>query len=348
MRASHILPDHQLNTCVDDGAISFNTPLDADQIQPASMDLRIGDHAFRLRASFLPGAGRSVADRLKAPLVMHKIDLSKGAVLETGCIYLVPLMETLKLPTNISARTNPKSSTGRIDVFTRVITDGAIAFDTVAAGYQGDLWLEISPRTFSILVRPGDRLAQIRLRRSAADHAEPILSNALEVSLALTPGAVVGFRAKRHAGVLDLRQIGGHDPRDFWEALTLRDGALVLDPGEFYILASKEAICIPPEHAAEMAPIAPEIGEFRVHYAGFFDPGFGYDKAGGGGARAVLEVRGRDVPFILEDGQTVARLVFEPMAEAPHALYGTAGSNYQGQGLKLSKLFGLWPDNGKA
>ncbi len=337
-----ILCDQQIGDCVQAGAIRFDVALDQDQLQPASMDLRLGQKAYRLRASFLPGKNTSVASRLNAPLVMHEIDLRPGAVLETGCIYLVPLMEALALPTDISARTNPKSSTGRIDVFTRVITDGAFAFDTIAPGYEGALWLEISPRTFSILVRPGDRLAQIRLRRQARDHHTSGEAKSVDVSLALAPNSRVGFRAKRHAGVLDLRNIGGHDPRDFWEALIPRNGQLILDPGEFYILASKEAICIPPDMAAEMAPIAPEIGEFRVHYAGFFDPGFGYDGAGGAGAKAVLEVRGRDVPFILEDGQTVAKLVFEPMSQNPTALYGTIGSNYQGQGLKLSKLFGKW------
>ncbi len=340
MNSAKILADQQIRTCVQTGAIHFDTPLDNDQIQPASMDLRLGRTAYRLRASFLPGRGVPVKSRLTAPLVMHEIDLTPGAVLETGCIYLVPLIEGLSLPNDICARTNPKSSTGRIDVFTRVIMDGATAFDTIAPGYKGGLWLEISPRTFSILVRPGDRLAQIRLRGTGGDTGGPVKS--LDVSLALTPDALVGYRAKRHAGVLDLRAIGGHDPRDYWEALCPRNGQLILDPGEFYILASKEAICIPPDMAAEMAPIAPEIGEFRVHYAGFFDPGFGYDGAGGAGAKAVLEVRGRDVPFILEDGQTVAKLVFEPMSETPSALYGATGSNYQGQGLKLSKLFAAW------
>ncbi len=344
MSTAKILADQQIRDCVDDGIITFQTPLDGDQIQPASMDLRLGRTAYRLRASFLPGQGVTVQSRLAAPLVMHQIDLTPGAVLETGCIYLVPLQETLNLPDNICARTNPKSSTGRIDVFTRVITDGASAFDTIAPGYEGALWLEISPRTFSVLVRPGDRLAQIRLRREGGGEAQmvPVATRSLDVSLALAADTLVGYRATRHAGVLDSRAIGGHDPRDYWEALCPRAGQLILDPGEFYILASKEAICIPPGEAAEMAPIAPEIGEFRVHYAGFFDPGFGYDGAGGAGAKAVLEVRGRDVPFILEDGQTVAKLVFEPMSQTPSALYGSTGSNYQGQGLKLSKLFGAW------
>ena len=342
MKTARILADQQIQACVTKGVISAQTPLDGDQIQPASMDLRLGATAYRLRASFLPGRDVSVASRLAAPLVMHEIDLSPGAVLETGCIYLVPLQEALNLPGDMAARTNPKSSTGRIDVFTRVITDGATSFDTIAPGYSGALWLEISPRTFSILVRPGDRLAQIRLRQKGDGAGPQTPVRSLDVSLALSPDALVGYRAKRHAGVLDLRKIGGHDPRDYWEALCPRNGQLILDPGEFYILASKEAICIPPDMAAEMAPIAPEIGEFRVHYAGFFDPGFGFDGAGGKGAKAVLEVRGRDVPFILEDGQTVAKLVFEPMRQTPAALYGAIGSNYQGQGLKLSKLFGAW------
>ena len=341
MARTSILPDHRLRGCLAAGVIAADEALDADQIQPASLDLRLGRRAFRLRASFLPGRGVPVEDCLKPPLVMHQIDLGPGAVLETGCIYLVPLMERLALPADLAARSNPKSSTGRIDVFTRVISDGAFAFDGMAPGYRGGLWLEICPRTFSILVRPGDRLAQLRLRQLGSQDQPASARRTRDVSLSLAPDGLAGFRAKRHAGLLDLRALGGHDPRDYWEALRPRNGQLVLDPGEFYILASKEAICIAPDEAAEMAPIAPDIGEFRAHYAGFFDPGFGHGE--GAGARAVLEVRGRDVPFVLEDGQTVAKLLFEPMDSAPQALYGATGSNYQGQGLKLSKLFAPWP-----
>ena len=342
MRAQGVCSDQEIFALFGEQAIMADRPLDKDQIQPASLDLRLGDVAYRVRASFLPGPGREVAACLGSPgLVMHQIDLSDGAVLETGCVYLVPLMERAALPDAVSARMNPKSSTGRVDVFTRVIADRAEAFDEAPAGYQGPLWVEISPRTFSILVRPGDRLVQARLRRGAATPGRSIT-----LSVDLQPdrgvGGYVGFRARRHAGLIDLARIGGHDPRAYWEPLTPQRGALVLDPGEFYILASKEAVVIAPDEAAEMAPVAPEIGEFRAHYAGFFDPGFGVAEAGGEGGRAVLEVRGRDVPFILEDGQAAAKLVYEPMAERPDRLYGAAGSNYQGQGLKLSKHFGAW------
>ncbi|PHR57170.1 MAG: 2-deoxycytidine 5-triphosphate deaminase [Robiginitomaculum sp.] len=331
---SGILPDTAIKNLVSDGAISSQSPLDVDQIQPASIDLRLGSTAYRLRASFLPGPDRSVSETLQAPLVMHQIDLSQGAVLETGCIYLVPLLEALHLPANIDARANPKSSTGRIDVFTRVICDHSGSFDLIKKGYRGPLYIEICPRTFSILVREGDRLAQLRLRCLA--EAENPARDTQTVSISLPRTGLAGYRAKRHSGVLDLSKIAGHDHLDFWEPLTTKNGHLILDPDEFYILASKEDIRIPPDMAAEMAPIATDIGEFRVHYAGFFDPGFG---AGDASSKAVLEIRGRDVPFLLGDGQSIARLVFEPMQSKPATLYGSNTSHYQGQGLKLSKLF---------
>ena len=258
-------------------------------------------------------------------------------MLETGCVYIVPLLESLDLPDTLSASANPKSSTGRIDVFTRVVTNQSKAFDDVPAGYNGPLWLEISPRTFPILVRPGDRLAQLRLRRGqSADTSEETVS----IDLDQPAGQPVGWRAKRHGGLIDLRAIGQHEVHEFWEPLYARGGRLILDPEEFYILASRETVTVAPNKAAEMAPIAPELGEFRAHYAGFFDPGFGTNE---GGSRAVLEVRSRDVPFVLEHGQPVAKLVYEPMAANPNALYGGKTSNYQGQGLKLSKHFAL-PD----
>lgn len=331
-----ILPDRALRALFDEGAIVAGHPLDADQIQPASLDLRLGRRVWRLRASFLPGSGRRVSERLQSDFTLHEIDLTGGAVLETGCVYLAELAERVALPGDVAAAMNPKSSTGRLDVFTRVIGDGAEAFDQVPAGYAGPLYVEICPRTFSILARPGDRLVQARLRRGA--HA-PTRSVTLSVDLAPANGGPVGYRAKRHSPLVDLKKVGAHDPAAFWEPLHAIDGHIVLDPGEFYILASREAVEIPLGEAAEMAPIAPEIGEFRAHYAGFFDPGFGVETAGGKGARAVLEVRGRDVPFILEHGQAVAKLVYEPMAGAVETPYGTAGSNYQAQGLKLAKHF---------
>ena len=330
-----VLPDRELAGLFETGAIRSDNALDSDQIQPASIDLRLAFDAYRIRASFLPGQNRSVADVLQEPgIELHRIELTpQGAVLETGCVYLVPLQESLRLPAGISGRANPKSSTGRIDVFTRVVTNKSKAFDEVPTGYSGPLWLEISPRTFPILVRPGDRLAQLRLRRGKPEDTS---EKTVSIDLEQPEGQPVGWRAKRHGGLIDLRGVGKHDVTAFWEPLYARAGRLVLDPEEFYILASREAVKVASTKAAEMAPIAPELGEFRAHYAGFFDPGFGTNK---GGSRAVLEVRSRDVPFILEHGQPVAKLVYEPMSSKPKALYGGKMSNYQGQGLKLSKHF---------
>lgn len=329
-----ILPDRALAEGVKAGWLTAAQPLEAGQIQPASLDLRLARRVWRLRASFLPGPGKSVIDRLDDDVVMHQLDLQGGAVLETGCVYLAELTEGLALPADLAAAANPKSSTGRLDVFTRVICDGCTAFDQIPAGYCGPLYVEIAPRTYSVLARPGDRLVQIRLRRGMHQALQSIT-----LSADLKPGAPAGWRAKRHAPLVDLSKIGGHAPEAFWEPVYAPQGRIVLDPGEFYILASREAVSVPLSQAAEMAPIAPEIGEFRAHYAGFFDPGFGVDAAGGAGSRAVLEVRGRDVPFILDDGQAVAKLVYEPMAGPVETAYGEVGSNYQAQGLKLSKHF---------
>ena len=337
-----ILPEQTIRKLIESGAVSAAAGFSGGdghptQIQPASLDLRLGHTAYRLRASFLPGAGRKVSDDFGA-VVMHTVDLSGGAVLETGCVYLVPLQEVLALPDDLSAAANPKSSTGRLDVFTRVITDGGEAFDAVPTGYNGPLYVEIAPRTFSVLVRPGDRLVQLRFRRGPI---EMLRTQTVSIDLSGFGQAdgIVGYRAKRHSGLVDVSHVGGHAAREFWEPIGGRGGSFILDPEEFYILASKESVMIPENMAAEMAPIAPEIGEFRAHYAGFFDPGFGVAEAGGEGSRAVLEVRGRDVPFILRHGQPVAKLVFEAMSETPNSLYGQNGSHYQAQGLRLSKHF---------
>ncbi len=329
-----ILPHQAIQAFTQSGVIRAVSKFDPKQIQPASLDLRLDQKAYRLRASFLPGTDRTIAACLTSDLVMHEIDLSEGAVLETGCVYLVPLQETLNLPESISGIANPKSSTGRLDVFTRVICDHADTFETVPQGYTGPLYVEIAPRTFSILARPGDALVQIRFREGKSERL-----STQTVSIDLEGDGIIGYRAKRHAGLVDLSKVGGHTAQDYWEPLRARQGSLVLDPEEFYILASKESVTIPENMAAEMAPIAPEIGEFRAHYAGFFDPGFGVEIAGGRGSRAVLEVRGRDVPFLLRDGQAIARLIFEPMQEKPSIIYGAQGSHYQAQGLRLSKHF---------
>ena len=327
-----VLPDHAIEALAATGAIRTETPFVPAQVQPASLDLRLGQVAYRVRASFLAGRGRTVAKRLQE-FEMHRIDLGPGAVLEKGCVYLVPLMEALALPPDVSAVANAKSSTGRLDLLTRVVTDGGTEFDRIGPGYTGPLWAEICPRSFSVLVRPGMRLNQIRLRRGAAvlDDAElaalhareplvsgePVISGGLGFSVDLRPAAgnLVGYRAKPHTGVIDLDRIGQYAPADYWDELRAADGQLILDPGAFYILVSREAVTIPPSHAAEMAPYLAMVGEFRVHYAGFFDPGFGHASAGGTGARGVLEVRCHEAPFVLEHGQVVGRLVYERMAE---------------------------------
>ena len=352
-----ILPDRLIHALAQQGAILVAEPFVPGQVQPASLDLRLGAVAYRVRASFLPGPGTSVEKRI-AELTLHQIGLRDGAVLETGCVYIVPLMESLAFPPDIAASANPKSSTGRLDVFTRVIADGTRGFDRIEAGYHGPLYAEISPRTFPVLVRTGSRLSQIRFRHGAATLDAAALRNLhaaerlvdddkADVSEGVAVGVdlsgfrgLIGYRAKRHTGLIDVDQRAAYDVAEFWEPLEARKDKLILDPDEFYILASKEAVQVPPNYAAEMVPFDPLVGEFRVHYAGFFDPGFGYARAGGQGARAVLEVRSREVPFILEHGQIVGRLIYERMLARPDQLYGEGiGSNYQAQSLKLSKHF---------
>ncbi len=360
MRTTGILPDREIAALFEAGALSAPCAPDPDQIQPASLDLRLGETAYRVRASFLPGPGNKVADKLSR-LKLHEIDLRAGAVLETGCVYIVPLLESLALPDGVAASANPKSSTGRLDIFTRVLTDHGPEFDKIAAGYRGGLYLEVSPRTFPIVARTGSRLSQIRFRKGNALLSEPEVAElhrtdtlvaserpnvsgggiALSIDLEGSGQGPIGYRGKHHTALVDVDRRAVHDVLDFWEPLNAHGSReLILDPDEFYILVSREAVHVPPAYAAEMTPFDPLVGEFRVHYAGFFDPGFGHSAAGGTGSRAVLEVRSHEVPFILEHGQIVGRLVYEHMLSQPKALYGTdLGSNYQAQGLKLSKHF---------
>lgn len=356
-----VLASQQIREMIEAGILWSQPEIMEAQIQPASLDLRLGTSATRVRASFLSGPGRSVDARLK-DFAMHEVDLSDGAVLEKGCVYVVPLMEGLTLPQNVQAVCNAKSSTGRLDLLTRVITDEGVEFDRIEPGYAGKLYAEICPRSFSVLVRPGMRLNQIRFRIGQAIltddeldalHASHTLVSGeahidqglgFSVDLEAQAGRLIGYRAKPHTGVIDLDNLGFYDPQDFWDALHAKDGHIILDPGAFYILVSREAVHIPPDYAAEMAPYLAMVGEFRVHYAGFFDPGFGNPKAGGQGSRGVLEVRCHEAPFVLEHAQIVGRLVYEKMAATPDQLYGAdISSNYQGQGLKLSKHFRAMP-----
>lgn len=358
-RAVGILPSQSISLMIASGEVALAEPQAEGQVQPASLDLRLGAVAYRVRASFLPRPGGRVQGKLD-DLALHAISLSQGAVLETGCVYIVPLLEELMLPPDVEASANPKSSTGRLDVFTRVIADGVGAFDQIPRGYRGPLYAEICPQTFPIVVRKGSRLSQIRFRNGPAADSDATLRElqsrerlvsaedadiaggiALTVDLKGDETGLVGYRARRHTGVVDVDKVGSYPTEDYWDPIYVKDKhRLILDPDQFYILASKEAVHVPPSHAAEMVPFNPLVGEFRVHYAGFMDPGFGHAAAGGNGSRVVLEVRSHKVPFILEDGQIIGRLIYERMTETPETLYGQGlKSNYQGQGLKLSKHF---------
>jgi dCTP deaminase len=337
-------------------------PIQDDQFQPASLDLRLGPVAYRVRASFLPGKGATVEQRLE-DLAMHRMDISNGGVLERGCVYIVPLLEHLQLRRRTSAMGNPKSSTGRLDVFTRLITDHGTEFDRVREQYKGPLYAEVSPRTFSVLVRKGSRLSQIRIRRghpSTTDEgmrrlqeehqvvgsaiSDEDIRNGVPVSVDVrgeATGGLIGYKARNHAGLIDVDRIRHYEVQDYWEPVHApRRGGLILDPADFYILASREPVRVPPTHAAEMIAYDTLVGEFRVHYAGFFDPGFGHPDAGGEGARAVLEVRSYEVPFVIEHGQVVGRLTYERLTAQPTRLYGSSlHSSYQRQGIALSKHF---------
>lgn len=336
-------------------------PIQDDQYQPASLDLRLGPVAYRVRASFLPGKEATVKQKLE-DLEMHKMDIGNGGVLERGCVYIVPLLEGLSLRKRTSAMGNPKSSTGRLDIFTRLITDYGTEFDRIREQYSGPLYAEVSPRTFSVLVRKGSRLNQIRIRRGnppssdmamrrlQAEHqvvtsiSGDDIRNGVPVTVDVQgdrSGGIIGYKARSHAGLIDIDKVRHYDVLDYWEPVYApRRGGLVLDPADFYILASREAVKVPPTYAAEMVAYDTLVGEFRVHYAGFFDPGFGHPDAGGEGSRAVLEVRSFGVPFVIEHGQVVGRLEYEPLTAPPARLYGTNGnSSYQRQGIALSKHF---------
>ncbi len=357
-----VLPSQQIRDLMGRD-ILVEGPLDDDQIQPSSIDLRLGDVAWRVRSSFLPGPKSTVEGKLR-DLGMHRIDLTDGAVLERGCVYIVPLQEAVRLTGDLAGVANPKSSTGRLDIFTRVITDYATEFDRVPKGYKGGLYAEVSPRTFSVVVRRGSRLCQLRLRRGSPvfgeaklkelhekyrlvdtpEGAGTIRDDSIAFSLDLKgdgKGSLVGYRAKQHTDVIDVDRKGVLDPAGFWEPIHEQEGeGLILNPDDFYILATRERVKVPPDHAAEMVAYDTLIGEFRVHYAGFFDPGFGWSPDDNAGSRGVLEVRSHEVPFLLEHGQIMGRLRYERLTAVPDMLYGVdLGSHYQGQSLALSKHF---------
>jgi dCTP deaminase len=376
-----ILPFQAIREMVDGAEVAATEILggriEADQIQPASIDLRLGRYAYPVDTSFLPGRDVKVMDKMEEldpDFERFKIDLVNGAVLEKGRVYVVQLAEFISLKSEVAAFANPKSSTGRLDILTRLIADGATHFDQVENGYKGQLYIEIAPRSFSVVVKSGTRLNQLRFRRTRGLEPKPIAASdwkalldegsivdarsaeerarlgnkpgvlpfTVDLEGARRSDSLIGWRAKKNTTRIDLER-RDYDPLDFWEPLYWhKQGSLTLVPDEFYILMTKEAIAVPPSYAAEMLPYDTRAGEFRVHYAGFFDPGFGWDPQTGraGSSRGVLEVRSHEVPFLLEHGQTVGWLHYERMAQSPSALYGQEiRSNYQGQGLKLAKQF---------
>ena len=372
-----VLSSQEILELINKNVITSENGIEKDLIQPASIDLRLGIKAWRVPASFLPGKGNKVSSRLK-DLAMHEFSLIDGAVLECGCVYIVKLLENVSLTDNLTGIANPKSSTGRLDVFTRLIVDGAMEFEEVPAGYQGPLYAEISPRTFSVLVRTGSRLNQLRLKRGVSftsdkemeilqEHVGLVryqdninlldkIKNGVPLSVDLIgENGLIGYKARKHSMLIDIDKPNHYKRELFWEKITVEDllyqggdyknknnqGSLILSPDAFYILASKEYVSVPSKYAAEMRAYDTKVGEFRAHYAGFFDPGFGLTELGASKTKAVLEVRSHDVPFLIEQDQTVCRLVYEPMANVPSILYGEVGSsnNYQAQGLKLAKHF---------
>jgi dCTP deaminase len=368
-----ILPSQEIRKLLAMGAVRASDAIPEAHVQPASLDLRLGTTAYRVQASFLPGAKFTVEDKLR-DLTMSRLDLSNSTVMEKGCVYIVPLMEELALPAEVTAKANPKSTTGRLDIFVRLITDHGIEFENVPAGYKGKLYAEIVPRTFTVAVKAGMRLNQIRFiyRNPPTDddllldldkvhglvfegndagddelvHAQVDRGLAFSINLkARQKGEILAYKARKNAPLIELDKINHYEPELFWEQVReggsgLRGECLILDPGDFYILASKEKVRVPGNYAAEMVPFDPSVGEFRVHYAGFFDPGFGFGANDIKGTPAVLEVRAHEVPFLIEHGQIVGRLVYYPLLNEPDKIYGVGiGSSYQQQALTLSKQF---------
>jgi len=361
-----VLPSQEIKDFIRLGRIRSPLEIGANQIQPASIDLRLGPEALRVQASFLPGQSSTMLTKAQN-LLVNRIDLTHpdGALLEPNVVYVVPLTESLALPADVRGLANPKSTTGRLDIFTRLITASGDEFDRVPKGYFGELYLEVVSRTFPVRIRRGMTLNQLRfvrgnpaptgdtrLRELAKENlrlaGEEDTQNDIDrgwpitVDLQGNGSDIVAYKARKHTRPVELDQINQYEPSEFWEVISRpMSGYIILEPGGFYILASKRKVRVPPDYAAEMVPYDPAMGEFRVHYAGFFDPGFGYGSRGEiAGTRAVLEVRAYEMPILLEHDQLVGRLLYYKMAGIPERVYGSGiGSSYQQQGLALAKQF---------
>lgn len=371
-RKTGILPSQEIWELINNRKILSFAPIEESQVQPASIDLRLGKVAYRVQASFLPSRTYPIKKKID-DLKLAEIDLARPTLLERGAVFVIPVLEQLALPFDIGGAANPKSTTGRLDIFTRLVTEGGmdfeeheLQFEQVPKGYKGELYVEVVSRTFPIILQAGAKLTQLRFVRgkppAATDNAlerfdeglvyfengdvpaKAVVGGGLRMSIDLagSGSSIVAYKAKRNSPAVDLSKTGAHDTAQFWDAIAApASRRLVLEPSDFYILASRERISVPSNWAAEMTQFDPSIGEFSVHYAGFFDPGFGYGTSGEiKGTKAVLEVRAHEVPILLEDAQVVGRLMYHKMASVPDKIYGQAiGSSYQQQGLALSKQF---------
>jgi dCTP deaminase len=366
LREEGILPAQEIRELIGNGKIRSNVEISEDQVQPASIDLRLSDKAYRIKASFLPTGNSLIEPKIKQ-LAVEEVDLTRPALLTRGNVYIAKAIESLSLPPDLGAKANPKSTTGRLDVFTRLLTERQQIFESVPKAYSGDLYVEIFPRTFSIIVQAGTKLNQLRFYRGDpkiddeqvrklaqkrpivyeddGNAEKPVIRDGLRITIDLAgrEGGVVAYKGRKADTPIDLSRVGAYNVEEFWEPFYSRDlrGGLVLNPGDFYLLASKERVGVPPDYAAEMESYDPSIGEFTVHYAGFFDPGFGFGQSGEiKGTKAVLEVRAHEVPILLEDRREIGRLIYHKMADRPVKVYGSGiGSSYQQQQLALSKQF---------
>ncbi len=332
----------------------INETIDQNQIQPASLDLSLSEECYEIKHSFL--SHKTTVRRKLKDLIIKKINLNKEFIFKKDKTYIVKLNESLNLKNNIFGHCNPKSSTGRLDIFCRTIVDFAEEYEKIPNNYQGEIFLEITSRSFDVAFKKGNCLNQLRLIMGnqyylSDEQLKKIktklkitnfkkntlkINNGVKISVDLSNSKTIAYVAKNNTPVLKFSKIKSHKINDFWKAIKNIDNSLLIEKNKFYILKSKEKVIIPDNLAGEMIPYDTGIGDFRAHYAGFFDPGFGMPN----GTYAVLEVKTNEIPFLLEDGQTIARIKYEKLNKNSNIVYGKdIKSNYQNQGLKLSKHF---------